>query len=291
MIGRLRSTSFPMCSTSHLWSMSLLHCLIMMMTIITSARSENVKEDTCNCSNGTTISTASPSPEPAVNCTVPSDCGLGAVCLTTTTAGHCACPVGRHWSQTAGEGHGSLNWSSFHCLPVHCTRDSDCWTWPNAVCEDGEQSNGSSCICAGPQYEYGSQHTTCRLTVASIVFIVFASIAVCISLTCLLCSLAVFCCGLLAQPAIFSHGPELTPDTQADPRGKMRGGDEELKTDVTIRRVASRSSGGSCNFKASKKWSSNGSKKMINKSNTIRPSSPDNLSMLSEKNTVFFMSV
>lgn len=167
-------------------------------------------------------------------------------------------------------------------------------------------STGSTCIC-GPHYSYSGEHTACSITAAYVVFIVFCCLFALLLLCCTLCSCLALCCCLLLQPAMVGHGEPLKEgggnantklpgggerksvqkEQGKGPAGKQQQQLEELKTNVAIRKklptVVVEGKNG--------KQGATGAPQtlQLNQSNTLRPSSPNDLAQLSEKNGVFFL--
>ena len=163
-------------------------------------------------------------------------------------------------------------------------------------------STGSTCIC-GPHYSYSGEHTACSLTAAYVVFIVFCCLFALLLLCCTLCSCLALCCCLLLQPAMVGHGEPLK---EGNASTKLPGGGErksvqkeqgkgtagkqqqleELKTNLAIRKklpavvVEGKNGKGAAGAPPALQ---------LNQSNTLRPSSPNDLAQLSEKNGVFFL--
>lgn len=165
-------------------------------------------------------------------------------------------------------------------------------------------SRGSTCIC-GPHYSYSGEHTACSLTAAYVVFLVFCGLFAGLLLCCTLCSCLALCCCLLLQPAMVGHGEPLKEGNASTklpgggerksvqgeqgkgagkgPAGKQQQQLEELKTNVAIRKKfpTAESKNG--------KGAAGAPTLQLNQSNTLRPSSPNDLAQLSEKNGVFFL--
>lgn len=117
-----------------------------LLLFVFSFGSTAVSSSDSSASTSTSTSSAPPFIPVATACTVPSDCGLGAVCLmVNSTAGHCACPVGKLWGRKEDGGDNDTDDYdeqqhfpfAAHCRLVSCTTDDDCWTWPNSVCDRG----------------------------------------------------------------------------------------------------------------------------------------------------------
>ena len=163
-------------------------------------------------------------------------------------------------------------------------------------------STGSTCIC-GPHYSYSGEHTACSLTAAYVVFLVFCGLFAGLLLCCTLCSCLALCCCLLLQPAMVGHGEPLK-EGGGNANTKLPGGGErksvqgeqgkglagkqqqreELKTNVAIRKKLPTTEG-----KYGKQAAPLAPALQLNQSNTLRPSSPNDLAQLSEKNGVFFL--